>query len=204
VVEAGIRLMVVATEYVPVQDAMRALAVARARGAWVIGPNCLGILSPGIGMLCGLAPGFGKPGPVGVISRSGTLALTMTHVLTQAGLGQSSVVSIGGDAVIGRNPHEYAALFEADPATRVIVLVTEIGGRKEYGLIETLATIGKPVVALVVGRNVPAQTRMGHAGALVSADAESAASKRAALRAAGVHIADSPYHVAEIAARLLA
>lgn len=202
-VDAGIKLLMVAAEYVPVHDAMKALAYARAHDAWVIGPNSVGMIAPGLGMLSGLGSGFALPGPVGVISRSGTMALTTMRVLTSSGLGQSSVVSIGGDTVIGRNPVEYARLFNEDPATRVIVMVGEMGGKKEYQLIEALPAISKPVVALILGRFSPAQRRMGHAGALVNERAESAQSKREALQAAGVHVADDPYHLAELVRGLL-
>ncbi len=202
-VDAGIKLLMVAAEYVPTHDAMRAAAYARQRGAWMIGPNSLGMISPGVGMLSGLGSGDALAGPVGVMSRSGTMAGMVMRVLTNAGLGQSSVVSMGGDAIIGRTPAEYARLFEADPATRVIVLVGEMGGQKEHQLIAALPEIRKPLVALINGRFAPAARRMGHAGALVNAQSESAEFKRNALREAGALVADNPYHLAEIVAGLL-
>ena len=202
-VDAGFKLLMVAAEYVPTHDAMRAVAYARAQGAWVMGPNSLGMISPGIGMLSGLGSGAALAGPVGVMSRSGTMAGMVMRVLTQAGLGQSSVVSMGGDAIIGRNPAEYARLFEADPATKVIVLIGEMGGKKEHQLIEVLPALTKPVVALINGRFAPAARRMGHAGALVNQRSESAEFKRGALRAAGVSVADDPYHLARLVAALV-
>ena len=202
-VDAGIKLLMVAAEYVPTHDALHALAYARAHDAWVIGPNSVGMISPGLGMLSGLGSGFALAGSVGVMSRSGTMALMTMRVLTSHGLGQSSVISIGGDSVIGRNPAEYARLFDDDPATEVIVLVGEMGGKKEYQLIEMLPTLSKPVVALILGRFAPVARRVGHAGALVNQRAESAESKRGALRAAGVHVADDPYHLAAIVGGLL-
>lgn len=202
-VDAGIKLLMVAAEYVPTRDAMRALAYARAQGAWVIGPNSLGMVSPGMGVLSGLGSGEALPGPVGVLSRSGTMSGMVMRVLTNAGLGQSSVVSIGGDAIIGRTPVEYVRLFEADPVTEVIVVIGEMGGKKEHQLIDVLPEISKPVVALINGRFAPAARRMGHAGALVNQQSESAEFKRQALRQAGVHIADNPYHLAELVAGLL-
>jgi succinyl-CoA synthetase alpha subunit len=201
--DAGIRLLMVAAEYVPVHDAIPALAYARSRTCWVIGPNCIGLLSPGIGVLGGLSPALGTPGPVGMISRSGTLSLVLTHALTRAGLGQSTVVSIGGDAVIGRNPDEYVRMFDADPATRVIVLVGEIGGRKEYVVADLLAELHKPLIALIIGRHLPVGQRFGHAGALVSSLAEAAEEKRAALRRAGAVIADSPAHLVQLVGQSL-
>lgn len=202
-VDAGIRLMMVAAEYVPVHDAMRALAYARSKGAWVIGPNSVGIAVPGIGNLSALSTTFGMPGPIGVMSRSGTLSLAVMHQLTQAGLGQSTVVNIGGDMVIGRNPHEYAELFEADVATKVIVSVSEIGGAKEYKLAEMMGRLTKPLVCLVVGRHSPARRRMGHAGALASVGSETAEAKREALKRAGAHVADNLFDLPEVVARLL-
>jgi len=203
-VDAGIRLMVVVAEYVPVHDAVRALAYARARDAWVIGPNCVGLLSPGVGMLSAVPKEFAMPGPVGLISRSGTMCLAMARVLTMRGLGQSTIVNIGGDAVIGRNQLDYVRLFEADAATQVIVVLCELGGTREYDLIDAMPTLTKPVVALVLGRYAPSERRMGHAGALANNNNETAQAKRDAFRSAGVHVADSTYQVAEIVQKLLA
>ena len=202
-VDAGYKLLMVAAEYVPTHDAMSVLAYARAHGVWVIGPNSLGMISPGVGMLSGLGSGDALAGPVGVISRSGTMAGATQRVLTNAALGQSSVVSIGGDSVIGRTPAEYAHLFEQDADTKVIVVIGELGGRKEHQLIEIMPQLTKPVVALINGRFAPAARRMGHAGSLVNQRSESAEFKRSALRAAGIHIADNPYHLAELVGDLI-
>jgi succinyl-CoA synthetase alpha subunit len=202
-VDAGYKLLMVAAEYVPTHDALRVVAYARAHDAWLIGPNALGILSPGVGMLSALGSGDASPGPVGVISRSGTMSGMLLRILTLAGLGQSSVVSIGGDAVIGRTPAEYAALFDADPQTRVIVLNGEMGGKKEHQLADMVSSLSKPLVALINGRFSPAARRMGHAGALVNQHSETAEYKRAMLREVGAHVADNPYHLAEIVAGLL-
>ena len=202
-VDAGIKLIVVIAEYVPVHDAMRGLAYARQHGVWVIGPNCVGMAVPGLAMLSGVPEQYCRPGPVGVISRSGTMTMATTRVLTMNGIGQSAVVSMGGDGVIGRNQIDYVRLFEADPDTRVIVVVCELGGTREYDLIEALPTLTKPVVVLVLGRYAPTDRRMGHAGALATSGTETAQAKRAAFRAAGAHVADSTYHVAEIVRGLL-
>ena len=123
-----------------------------------------GLLSPGVGMLCGLPPAFGAPGRVGLISRSGTLSIAMLRTLTRAGIGQSTAVSIGGDSVIGRRPVEYARLFDADPETDAIVVVGEIGGGKEAELARAMPEFSKPVVAMIVGRSAPEGRQLGHAG----------------------------------------
>jgi succinyl-CoA synthetase alpha subunit len=125
------------------------------------------------------------------------------HQLTQAGLGQSTVVNIGGDMVIGRNPHEYAELFDADPATEVIVSVSELGGAKEYRLAESIGRLTKPLVCLVIGRHSPAKRRMGHAGAFASVGSETAEAKREALRRAGAHVADNLFDLPDIVAGIL-
>lgn len=196
--DAGIRLMVVAAEYVPVHDAMRCLGHARAKGAWVVGPNCVGMICPGIGMLGSMPAAFTMPGPVGLFSRSGTLSFTVSEILTRRGIGQTAALSIGGDAVIGRNAVEYLELFAEDPQTRAIAYCGEIGGTQEYAMAERLPALGRPLVALIVGRHAPPGRRMGHAGALVSHGSETAEAKRAALAAAGALIADDPYHMAEL------
>lgn len=201
--EAGLRLVFAAAEFVPVHDALRAAARAREAGMWMAGPNSNGIATPGEAVIGALAPGMTLPGRIGVIGRSGTLTLNVCHLLTSAGLGQSTVVHIGGDIVCGRNPHEWLKLFLDDPETDLIVYLGEPGGSKEYAMLETIAGARKPVVALVVGRHVPHGKRMGHAGALVGAARDTAAAKIAALQSAGVHIALSPMHVAPLAQRLL-
>ncbi len=201
--DAGIRLCMVAAEYVPLHDSLRGLAYARERGMWVVGPNCLGMVSPGRSALGSFPPAWIMPGPVGLMGRSGTLTLFTARLLTRAGIGQTSCISMGGDMVIGRNPAEYLREFLADPETRVVVALGEIGGGKEYEMQDLIAGAAKPVVTLIVGRHAPAGERMGHAGALVGGERDTAAAKRAALRAAGAHVADSPYHAVEIVKRLL-
>ncbi|MGQ3028450.1 MAG: succinate--CoA ligase subunit alpha [Ferrovibrionaceae bacterium] len=200
--EAGIRLAAVAAEFVPVHDTLEALAVAREHGMWVVGPNSLGMISPGAALLGSIAPGFARPGRIGVIGRSGTLTLTTTRILSQAGIGQSTAVHIGGDMMAGRNPHEWLQAFLADPATDAVAYLGEIGGGKEYAMLDVIAAAGKPVVALVVGRHAPPGKRMGHAGALIGADRETAAAKRAALAEAGARVAESPMAVATLLAEL--
>jgi succinyl-CoA synthetase alpha subunit len=189
---AGIPSIVVAAEYVPVHDGLRAAQAARAAGSWMVGPNTLGLCVPGVGLLGSIAPSFCTPGPVAVLCRSGTLTLTMARLLTAAGIGQRVVAHIGGDTVCGRNPHEWLAALAADPGVSAIVYCGEIGGDKEYALAEAIPSCPKPVVAMLVGRHAPPGKRMGHAGALAGAERETAAAKLAALAAGGAHVARDP------------
>ena len=186
---AQIRTIVAVAEYVPVHDAIEAAARARAAGSWLVGPNTLGIYVPGRGLIGSIAPGFCTPGRVAMIVRSGTLALAMVRQLTLAGIGQSIVAHIGGDAVIGRNPHEYLQALAGDEATDAVLYCGEIGGDKEYAFADAARGFGKPIVAMVVGRHAPEQKQMGHAGALIGSAREGADAKLAALAAAGCKIA---------------
>lgn len=196
--EAGIRLALVAAEFVPVHDSLGALATARERDMWVVGPNSLGMISPGQALLGSIAPDFTTPGRVGVIGRSGTLTITTTRLMRNAGIGQSTAVHIGGDLLAGRNPHEWLRLFLEDPETDAVAYLGEIGGLKEYAMLDMISRSAKPVFCLIVGRHAPAGKRMGHAGALIAGDRETAAAKRAALAEAGARIADSPPHLAAL------
>ncbi|MBU8537542.1 CoA-binding protein [Falsiroseomonas tokyonensis] len=187
-----IPLIVAAAEYVPVHDSLKAAQEARAAGSWLIGPNTLGLCIPGQTLLGSIAPEFCTPGHIALLCRSGTLTLALARLLTEAGLGQSAVIHMGGDLVIGRNPHEYLAPLAADPNTRAILLCGELGGDKEYALAEALPTLNKPLIALIMGRHAPAGTRMGHAGALAGADRETAHAKLDALRQAGAIAVERP------------
>lgn len=187
--QARVPTIMAAAEYVPVHDALAAAAQARAAGSWLIGPNALGLYVPGRGLLGSIAPSFCRPGRVALIARSGTVALALARQLTLAGIGQRIVVHIGGDAVIGRNPHEYLQALADDEATAAVLYCGEIGGDKEYALAENARRFGKPIVAMVVGRHAPAQKQMGHAGALIGAAREGADAKLAVLAEAGCHIA---------------
>lgn len=200
---AGLTLAFVAAEFVPVHDVLRAAQQAREAGLWMVGPNSSGMASPGQAVLGAIPPGMTRAGRIGVMGRSGTLTMNVCRALSRAGLGQSSVVHIGGDVVCGRNPHEWLGLFIADPQTDLVVYLGEPGGTKEYAMLDAVRSAGKPLVALVVGRHVPKERRMGHAGALVGSERETAAAKIEALAAAGAHIARSPAEVVEIAGRLL-
>jgi succinyl-CoA synthetase alpha subunit len=189
---AHVRTIVAVAEYVPVHDALDAATTARAAGCWLIGPNTLGMFVPGRGLLGSIAPSFCKHGRLAVITRSGTLTLAMARQLTLAGIGQSLVAHIGGDTVIGRNPHEYLGALAHDPATEAVFYCGEIGGDKEYAFAEMMRGFPKPVVAMVVGRHAPAEKRMGHAGALVGSAREGADAKLAALAAAGCRVVKEP------------
>ncbi len=201
--ESGVRLLVVVTEGVPLHDTMYVRALADERGAWVVGPNTAGLIAPGQCLVGSIAPAYTTPGPVGVISRSGTLALEVARTLTEAGLGQSTVVAIGGDAVVGKNPAEYLKAFAADPETRAVVLLGEVGGRKEHEAAEYVVRMDTPVVAMIVGRSVPVGKQMGHAGALLADEGHGAEAKREALRRAGCAIADAVWEVPGLVARAL-
>ncbi|WP_372620230.1 succinate--CoA ligase subunit alpha [Falsiroseomonas sp.] len=201
---AGIPTIVAAAEYVPLHDSLRAAEEARAAGSWLVGPNTLGLCVPEEGLLGSVAPAFCSPGEVALIGRSGTLTLTVARLLTAAGIGQRIAIHVGGDAVIGRNPDEYLAALADDPRTRAVLYCGEIGGDKEYALAEALARFPHPVVATLVGRHAPADRQMGHAGALIGSERESAAAKLAALREAGAHTANTPYEAIAILKKLLA
>jgi succinyl-CoA synthetase alpha subunit len=196
--QVGVATIVAAAEYVPVHDALAAAAAARAAGSWFIGPNTLGLYVPDRGLLGSIAPGFCKAGRVALIVRSGTVALALARQLTLAGIGQRLVVHIGGDTVIGRNPHEYLHALRDDEATAAVLYCGEIGGDKEYALAEAARGFPKPIVAMVVGRHAPEQKQMGHAGALIGSAREGAEQKLAALMAAGCHIAKGPQEAVAI------
>jgi succinyl-CoA synthetase alpha subunit len=199
---ARIPTIVAAAEYVPVHDALEAAALARAAGSWLIGPNTLGLFVPGRGLLGSIAPSFCREGRLAVIVRSGTVALALARQLTLAGIGQRIVVHIGGDSVIGRNPHEYLHALARDDATAAVLFCGEIGGDKEYAFAEAACGFAKPIIAMVVGRHAPAQKQMGHAGALIGSARESAGAKLDALAAAGCRIAKGLEDAMAMAAQL--
>ena len=188
-VQARIPTIMAVAEYVPVHDALAAAAAARAAGSWLIGPNTLGLFVPGRGLLGSIAPSFCRAGRVALIVRSGTLSLAVARQLTLAGIGQRIVAHVGGDTVVGRNPHEYLQALADDAATDAVLFCGEIGGDKEYAFAEAARGFPKPIVAMVIGRHAPAEKQMGHAGALVGSAREGAQAKLAALSAAGCRIA---------------
>lgn len=200
-VDAGIALVVCITEGIPALDMVRVCAYVRGHGSRLIGPNCPGVISPGQAKV-GIMPGhIHMPGPVGLVSRSGTLTYEVVDALTKAGLGQSTCVGIGGDPLIGTNFLDVLQLFQADPDTQAIVLIGEIGGTDEERAARYIAErVTKPVVAYIAGRTAPAGKRMGHAGAIIEGGAGTAAEKIAALQSAGVAVAEYPAQVAELLA----
>jgi succinyl-CoA synthetase alpha subunit len=188
--DSGIQLLVVITEGVPTLDALEAYEALTARGMRMIGPNCPGIITPGACKV-GIMPGqIHAPGRVGVISRSGTLTYEIVKELTDAGMGQSTCLGIGGDPVIGSTFLDLLPLFEADPQTDAIVIVGEIGGQDEVLAAEYFRThMKKKVVGFMAGLTAPPGRRMGHAGAIVGGEDDTAASKTAKLEAAGIPVA---------------
>ena len=204
--DAGIGLIVCITEGIPVRDAMAAwhhVAALRERDGRglprLIGPNCPGLITPGQSKV-GILPGhICKPGPIGVVSRSGTLTYEVVHQLTQAGLGQTTCLGIGGDPLIGTNFIDALTLFDADPHTEGIVLMGEIGGSDEEEAAQFIKRqVRKPVVAFIAGQTAPPGKRMGHAGAIISGGSGTAAEKMAAFQAAGVPVARIPSEIPEL------
>jgi succinyl-CoA synthetase alpha subunit len=192
---AGIKLIVCITEGIPTIDMTRAMLTVREHNALLIGPNCPGMCTPGHGKIGIIPYQIFTPGPVGFISRSGTLTYEVVALLTGAGLGQSTCIGIGGDPIIGSTFADYLKMFEADPQTRAVVMCGEIGGSDEEDAAEYIKSMSKPVVAFVSGRTAPAGKRMGHAGAIISGNTGTAQGKVAALQAARVPVADTIFDI---------
>jgi succinyl-CoA synthetase alpha subunit len=194
--ESGVPLVICITEGIPALDMLRVHEVLRARGVRLIGPNCPGLTTVGEAKV-GIIPGdIHRPGPVGLVSRSGTLTYEVVQAMTDAGVGQTTCVGIGGDPIVGTTFIDVLALFNADPQTEAIVLIGEIGGDEEERAAAFCAReVRKPVAAFIAGRTAPAGRRMGHAGAIISGGAGTAESKREALTQAGVLVADSPSEI---------
>jgi succinyl-CoA synthetase alpha subunit len=202
--EAGIDLVVCITEGVPVADMMRVARRLAETGTKLIGPNCPGLISPGKSKV-GIIPGnICIPGPVGLVSRSGTLTYEVIHALTEREIGQSTCVGIGGDPVHGLGFIETLEMFEADPQTRAIALIGEIGGTDEEKAAEYIKRkVTKPVIAFVAGQTAPPGKRMGHAGAIIEGSTGTAADKIAAFKHAGVPVARFPGEVAALIEQVL-
>jgi succinyl-CoA synthetase alpha subunit len=197
--EAGIKLIVCISEGVPVQDMMRALPFVKEHGAQLIGPNCPGLITPGVCKV-GILPGqIVMPGPVGVVSRSGTLTYEVIFQLTRAGIGQSTCLGIGGDPLIGTNFVDCLEAFEADPQTRAVCMLGEIGGTDEQVAAEYVRDrMSKPVVGFIAGQTAPPGRRMGHAGAIISGSEGTAAEKMKAFRECGIAVAERPADFPEL------
>lgn len=201
---AGIKLIVCITEGVPVIDMTRAMLVVREYGSTLIGPNCPGMCTPGYGKIGIIPYHIFTPGSVGFISRSGTLTYEVVALLTEAGIGQSTCIGIGGDPIIGSTFIDHLQLFESDPQTDAVVMCGEIGGSDEEDAAEYIKTMSKPVVAFVSGRTAPPGKRMGHAGAIISGNTGTAQGKVAALQAANAPVADTIFEIPELVKKALA
>jgi succinyl-CoA synthetase alpha subunit len=196
---AGIDLVVIVTEGIPVHDAIKFYHAAQEAGVRLIGPNCPGLISPGKCKVGILPASIFLPGNVGVVSRSGTLTYEVVWQLTSAQMGQSTCVGIGGDPVIGTNFIDCLMSFQDDPETEAIVLIGEIGGTDEQDAADFVkAYVTKPVVSFIAGATAPPGKRMGHAGAIISRGSGTAEEKKKALFAAGVGVADIPAQIPEL------
>ncbi len=210
--EAGLDLVVAITEGIPVRDMVRVKRALVGQRTRLVGPNCPGIVTPGPGpdssggCRIGIAPGYiHRKGHVGIVSRSGTLTYEAVWQVTNAGLGQSTCVGIGGDPVNGTNFVDVLTAFEKDPQTAAIVMIGEIGGSAEEDAAELVKTgkVKKPVVGFIGGQTAPPGKRMGHAGAIISGGHGTAKEKMAALRAAGITVADKPSDIGSTLGRVL-
>jgi succinyl-CoA synthetase alpha subunit len=197
--EAGVKLLVVLTEHIPVQDVMTIHAAAARHGTRIVGPNTAGLVTPGecfVGIMPAFVPSVFKPGRVGVISRSGSLGTLICLQLTRAGIGQSAFIGIGGDPMLGTTTRDALEALDRDDRTDAVVIVGEIGGGMEEAAAEHARRMQKPAVAFIAGAAAPPNKKMGHAGAIVTGDAGSYAGKRKALEAAGVVVVDTPQQIA--------
>ncbi len=205
-IEAKVPTIITIAEHVPVHDMMEVYHKARRAGVKVVGPNSFGVISPGKSKAGFMAHRLFLPGNVGLMSRSATNCYETVLMLTQAGIGQSTCVGVGGDMIPGSTFVDVLPQFEADPETKCVIMIGEIGGNEEELAAEYIKNhMTKPVVALIAGKNAPKGRSMGHAGAIVSADGTgSAENKEKVLRAAGVHIAETTTHIVDIVKQVMA
>jgi succinyl-CoA synthetase alpha subunit len=202
-VDAGIRTVICITEHIPAHDMLRVYTYIRPRGVTLIGPNCPGVLSPGRANVGIIPAEVFAEGAIGLVSRSGTLTYQIGYELAQLGLGNSSIVGIGGDPVPGSSFIDILAKFEADPETEYVVMVGEIGGSEEEKAAEFIRQqMSKPVLAYIAGFTAPPGKTMGHAGAIISGSAGTAQAKKEALEACGVRVGTTPTEVAELTAEV--
>jgi succinyl-CoA synthetase alpha subunit len=192
---ASVDLIVAITEGIPTRDMIEAVRIVKLGKTRLIGPNCPGLISPGKSLVGILPDNVFVPGPVGFVSRSGTLTYEIVDELTRSGMGQSTCIGIGGDPIIGTSFIDVLPLFEADPETRAVVMVGEIGGSDEEQAAEYIKTMTKPVVGFIGGRTAPPGKRMGHAGAIISGKSGTPQAKVEALQAAGVPVADTTHDI---------
>ncbi len=194
--DAGIPLIICITEGIPVMDMIKTYDFVKSKGARLIGPNCPGLITPGQAKV-GIMPAYiHSPGKVGLVSKSGTLTYEVVNALTNAGMGQSTAIGIGGDPIIGTSFVDVLEMFENDPETEMVVLIGEIGGDAELRAADYIAAkMKKPVAAYIAGRTAPADRRMGHAGAIISSGDDTAAAKMAALSKAGAKVAEAPSEI---------
>lgn len=201
--ENGIELIVCITEGIPVQDMVETVQYVQKQGVRLIGPNCPGLITAGEALV-GILPGrIFQEGPVGLVSRSGTLTYEVVAGLSARGIGQSTCVGIGGDPIIGTRFIDVLQMFEEDPQTEVVVMIGEIGGSDEEEAAEYIKQMKTPVVSFISGRTAPEGKRMGHAGAIISGGRGTAASKVAALEAAGVPVANTISEIVDYVADVL-
>jgi succinyl-CoA synthetase alpha subunit len=202
-VDAGIRTVIVITEHIPAHDMLRAYNLTRPRGVTLVGPNCPGALSPGKANVGIIPAEVFREGSVGLVSRSGTLTYQIGHELAQLGLGNSTIVGIGGDPVVGSSFIDMLEKFEADGETEYVVIVGEIGGDEEEKAARFIEErMSKPVVAYIAGFTAPPGKTMGHAGAIISGSAGTAQAKKDALEACGVRVGTTPTEVAQLVAEV--
>jgi len=203
-VDAGVPVIACITEGIPVKDMLAVKRAMAGTASVLVGPNCPGVLTPEQCRL-GIMPTYiAAPGPVGVISRSGTLTYETVHALTRHGLGQSTCVGIGGDPIAGLSFVEALAMFEQDPETKAVVLIGEIGGAAEEDAAEFVKTrMKKPVVAFIAGRSAPPGKRMGHAGALISGGADTAEAKLEIMEACGITVTRNPSEMGRLLKKAL-